>query len=447
MCFMGEYTIQSGDTLSKIAQRFKVSVKQLQEANGIKNANLIFAGSTLKLPSVESEEGFKVPGLTVESNPENAQASPSTVDNNAEVPVDMAAETPVNGSDEAVETPKQPVRNNNIPAEVKQEKTETPQNTAPEVKAEKAENLQAAQTTNEPPAAENAENTFQIAANLKSPVQLSNALTLEEVAEELFEKAQGKRIPALPGEIEEGNWSEYINKNSGTSENPKPLEMVCRDDSGKTQDIRGTFRGIDSWSKNPDAFTITDSSSGSDHEYLYRKIGLNDKGQPVYKCISMNGNPIETDNQYTMEWNDGVPELVQHSDQDNHSIGLRVGDKKPEIYDTQGKEIYDTQIPERYKVGPGDYTKENETYQPSVGDDSAAPQTPKKDEVTIYLNQQPRRNGIQPTFGKMKQGVIDQCEKQRPLSKTEQEQLNACKNMQEVREYLKTLGIKVGYAF
>lgn len=441
MCFMGEYTIQSGDTLSKIAQRFNVSVKQLQEANGIKNANLIFAGSTLKLPSVESEEGFKVPGLTVESNPENAQVSPSTVDNNAEVPVDMAAETPVNGSEESVETPEQPVRNN-TPAEVKQEKTETPQNTAPEVKTEKAETPQSAQTANEPPAAENAENTFQIAANLKSPVQLSDALTKEEVCKELqeeFEAGGRKGLSGLPGEILEGDKSVFYRDNA---------QMVCRDDSGKTQNISGEFSPlIDVDNMNPSAFTITDSSSGSDHEYLYRKIGLNDKGQPVYKCISMNGNPIETDNQYTMEWNDGVPELVQHSDQDNHSIGLRVGDKKPEIYDTQGKEIYDTQIPERYKVGPGDYTKGNETYQPSVGDDSAAPQTPKKDEVTIYLNQQPRRNGIQPTFGEMKQGVIDQCEKQRPLSKTEQEQLNACKNMQEVREYLKTLGIKVGYAF
>lgn len=43
------YTIQSGDTLSEIAARYGTSVSQLQSWNGIKNANLIYAGQTIRV--------------------------------------------------------------------------------------------------------------------------------------------------------------------------------------------------------------------------------------------------------------------------------------------------------------------------------------------------------------------------------------------------------------
>ena len=43
------YTIQSGDTLSEIAQEYGTSVSQLQSWNGIKNANVIYAGTKIRV--------------------------------------------------------------------------------------------------------------------------------------------------------------------------------------------------------------------------------------------------------------------------------------------------------------------------------------------------------------------------------------------------------------
>ena len=44
------YTIKKGDTLSGIAARTGASVNALMQANGISNANRIYAGQTLRLP-------------------------------------------------------------------------------------------------------------------------------------------------------------------------------------------------------------------------------------------------------------------------------------------------------------------------------------------------------------------------------------------------------------
>lgn len=43
------YTIKSGDTLSGIAQKYGTTVKQLQNWNGIKNANVIYAGQKIRV--------------------------------------------------------------------------------------------------------------------------------------------------------------------------------------------------------------------------------------------------------------------------------------------------------------------------------------------------------------------------------------------------------------
>lgn len=43
------YTIRSGDTLSEIAQKYGTTVKQLQNWNGIKNANVIYAGQKIRV--------------------------------------------------------------------------------------------------------------------------------------------------------------------------------------------------------------------------------------------------------------------------------------------------------------------------------------------------------------------------------------------------------------
>ena len=120
-----------------------------------------------------------------------------------------------------------------------------------------------------------------------------------------------------PHEGEVGNangWVEYLKQEEQT--------MVCRDDSGRTQNISGKFE-TKSFNTNPDEFTITDNSSGEDHVYKYKKVGVDDKGRPIYTCVSMNGQELDS-NQYTLVWkDDGTPELVQYSNQDNYGIGLR----------------------------------------------------------------------------------------------------------------------------
>lgn len=43
------YTIKRGDTLSKIAKKFNISLKEIVRLNDIKNINLIYAGETLRI--------------------------------------------------------------------------------------------------------------------------------------------------------------------------------------------------------------------------------------------------------------------------------------------------------------------------------------------------------------------------------------------------------------
>lgn len=47
----GTYKIQSGDTLSGIAQKYNTSVSYLVQINGIANPNVIYAGQTIKVPT------------------------------------------------------------------------------------------------------------------------------------------------------------------------------------------------------------------------------------------------------------------------------------------------------------------------------------------------------------------------------------------------------------
>ena len=45
------YVVRSGDTLSTIARKFGTTVRALQDANGIRDADLVTIGRTLKIPA------------------------------------------------------------------------------------------------------------------------------------------------------------------------------------------------------------------------------------------------------------------------------------------------------------------------------------------------------------------------------------------------------------
>lgn len=58
-----KYTIQRGDTLSEIAERLGVDMMELAQANDIEDANKIFAGRKLSVPSKKEEEAVKVQAM------------------------------------------------------------------------------------------------------------------------------------------------------------------------------------------------------------------------------------------------------------------------------------------------------------------------------------------------------------------------------------------------
>lgn len=106
--------------------------------------------------------------------------------------------------------------------------------------------------------------------------------------------------------------------------------MVCRDASGKTQNVSGsvTFSGEKTEDGIPKSFTITDTSSGKSHKYTYEYTGKNDaNGKPIFKCTNMNDNATSTENEYTLEMKgtNGEPELVQYEKQGNFGKGLKFG--------------------------------------------------------------------------------------------------------------------------
>ncbi len=47
----GTYTVRAGDFLSSIARRFGTTVRALQDANGLRDADLVVVGKTLKIPA------------------------------------------------------------------------------------------------------------------------------------------------------------------------------------------------------------------------------------------------------------------------------------------------------------------------------------------------------------------------------------------------------------
>lgn len=70
------YTVQKGDSLSKIASRHGIKVKEILELNALKNKNVIFVGQTLNLPAhaqaravVPSVARSAVPAPAAQSTP------------------------------------------------------------------------------------------------------------------------------------------------------------------------------------------------------------------------------------------------------------------------------------------------------------------------------------------------------------------------------------------
>ena len=57
----GNYRIRSGDTLSKIAERYHTTVDVLAKANNIKDPNKILAGQTIRIPDGFEEKSTRVP--------------------------------------------------------------------------------------------------------------------------------------------------------------------------------------------------------------------------------------------------------------------------------------------------------------------------------------------------------------------------------------------------
>ena len=45
------YKIKYGDTLSKIALKYNTSVSRIASLNGFRNPNLIYAGTTIRIPN------------------------------------------------------------------------------------------------------------------------------------------------------------------------------------------------------------------------------------------------------------------------------------------------------------------------------------------------------------------------------------------------------------
>lgn len=266
---MTNYLIQLGDSLSKIANRFGVSVKQLQETNGIKNPNLIFAGKALTIPDINSSEAFNIKGLHIERTTSPTGSETPAAPTRSEQPLERGA---AGGVSEM---------NGQVAASVVR--------TASQEVTEQAFTNRAS----------------------SSPSVVDNG--------------NGTPPQVMEGERAGGSWKAFLGNDSPS--------MVCRDASGRTQNISGKFNVVGEFklsddllveTGHPGEFTITDNSSGEDHVYLYKKIAVNDNGQPIYKCVSMNGDEIATDNQYTLEWKDDyTPELVQRDGQDNFGVGLK----------------------------------------------------------------------------------------------------------------------------
>ncbi|MBP1932370.1 LysM peptidoglycan-binding domain-containing protein [Ammoniphilus resinae] len=59
---MISHVVQPGENLWMIAQRYGVSVQQIMRANGISDPNLVFVGTTIRIPIQSGPPSVPVPG-------------------------------------------------------------------------------------------------------------------------------------------------------------------------------------------------------------------------------------------------------------------------------------------------------------------------------------------------------------------------------------------------
>lgn len=67
--FAETYVIQKGDSLSKVAQRYDLSTKELCELNGIKNPNMVRVGQKLILPPYARKQAKAAPAVSHKTAP------------------------------------------------------------------------------------------------------------------------------------------------------------------------------------------------------------------------------------------------------------------------------------------------------------------------------------------------------------------------------------------
>src|SRR5215216_4314136 len=66
--FLDQYTVESGDTLGNIAQKYGITLEALMQANGLNESSLLTVGMVLKIPPIEADP---TPGSSLKIVPDS----------------------------------------------------------------------------------------------------------------------------------------------------------------------------------------------------------------------------------------------------------------------------------------------------------------------------------------------------------------------------------------
>jgi LysM repeat protein len=120
------HTVQAGETLSEIAKQYGLTLTRLMLFNGIRDANAVYAGQTLQIPPALDE----IVDETVENTPTTAPTEPppsSPTPTTTPVPP-MAEPTPTQAEESSVETVTEEA---SVPSESSEPETDTEVNSVP----------------------------------------------------------------------------------------------------------------------------------------------------------------------------------------------------------------------------------------------------------------------------------------------------------------------------